>query len=131
MVSIRPVPHHATSGGYPRTFAWRSGARPLAAEIFLDPRVIGLEVDNPGARAAGGAACPIPAGGATVHHSRTLHYTGPNRSDGPRRAYILTFGTPRKPRATPRRFYWLEQQKTKWQERHTAAKASPERSGGA
>jgi ectoine hydroxylase-related dioxygenase (phytanoyl-CoA dioxygenase family) len=99
--------------------------------IGNDPRVIGLEVDDPEARAAGGAACPIPAGGATVHHSRTLHYTGPNRSDGPRRAYILTFGTPRKPRATPRRFYWLEQQKTKWQERHTAAKASPEGSGGA
>jgi ectoine hydroxylase-related dioxygenase (phytanoyl-CoA dioxygenase family) len=99
--------------------------------IGNDPRVIGLEVDDPAARAAGSAACPIPAGGATVHHSRTLHYTGPNRSDGPRRAYILTFGAPRKQRATPRRFYWLELQKTKWQERHTPAMTSPDGSDGA
>ena len=89
--------------------------------IGNDPRIIGLEVDEPQKLAAGAVACPIPAGGATVHHSRMLHYTSPNHSDGPRRAYILTFGTPRKQRATPRNFYWLEQQKTKWQERHTAA----------
>jgi ectoine hydroxylase-related dioxygenase (phytanoyl-CoA dioxygenase family) len=94
--------------------------------IGNDPRIIGLEVDDPEAHADRGIACPLPAGGATVHHSRTLHYTGPNRSDGPRRAYILTFGTPRQPRATPRHFYWQEQQQTKWQERHAAAKSAPE-----
>ena len=98
--------------------------------IGNDPRVIGLEVDDPETHAAGNAACPIPAGGATVHHSRTLHYTGPNRSDGPRRAYILTFGTPRRQRATPRRFEWQELQQTKWQERQAAAQAARDRSGG-
>jgi len=36
--------------------------------------------------------CPIPAGGATLHHSRTLHYAGPNESDDYRRAWILHFG---------------------------------------
>jgi hypothetical protein len=26
-------------------------------------------------------ACPLPTGGATVHHPLTLHYTGANQSD--------------------------------------------------
>src|SRR6185436_14247207 len=85
--------------------------------IGHDPRVVGLEVDSAEALAPKAAACPIPAGGATVHHSRTLHYTGPNQSDGPRRAYILGFGTPPQPRTVARNFYWLAQQQTKWQER--------------
>jgi ectoine hydroxylase-related dioxygenase (phytanoyl-CoA dioxygenase family) len=89
--------------------------------IGNDPRVIGLEVDNPEALAVYSVACPLPPGGATIHHSRTLHFTGPNRSNTPRRAYILMFGTPPKPRATPRNFYWLAQQKTQWQERRAAA----------
>lgn len=37
-------------------------------------------------------ACPIPAGGATIHTPLTLHYTGPNRSDDVRRAWIIHFG---------------------------------------
>lgn len=89
--------------------------------IGHDPRIIGLEVDGADALAAGAVACPIPAGGATVHHCRTLHYTGPNRSNGPRRAYILAFGTPPQQRAVARDFYWLAQQQTKWQERRAAA----------
>jgi hypothetical protein len=59
--------------------------------------------------------------GATIHHCRTLHYTGPNHSDGPRRAYILGFGTPPKKRAVARDFYWLVMQQTKWHERVKAA----------
>lgn len=89
--------------------------------IGNDPRVIGLEVDEPERVAAGAVACPIPAGGATIHHGRTLHYTGPNQSNQPRRAYIMIFETPRKPRATPREFPWLAIQRTKWQERSAAA----------
>jgi ectoine hydroxylase-related dioxygenase (phytanoyl-CoA dioxygenase family) len=34
-------------------------------------------------------ACEISAGDATVHHEGTLHYTPPNVSDRPRRAYIF------------------------------------------
>ncbi len=35
-------------------------------------------------------ACPLPAGGATIHAYSTPHYTGPNRSrTRPRRAYIV------------------------------------------
>lgn len=89
--------------------------------IGNDPRVVGLEVDEAQTRAVGAVACPLPAGGATIHHSRTLHYTGPNRTAEPRRAYILAFGLPRKQRATARDFYWLAQQKTSWQERRAAA----------
>jgi ectoine hydroxylase-related dioxygenase (phytanoyl-CoA dioxygenase family) len=36
-------------------------------------------------------ACPLAAGGATFHHCRTLHYTGPNTSPEQRRAFALTF----------------------------------------
>lgn len=33
--------------------------------------------------------CPLPPGGCTIHGPYTLHHTGPNRSDVPRRALIL------------------------------------------
>jgi ectoine hydroxylase-related dioxygenase (phytanoyl-CoA dioxygenase family) len=39
----------------------------------------------------GAIACPLPAGGATVHFCRTLHHTGPNTSAEPRRALIMGF----------------------------------------
>jgi ectoine hydroxylase-related dioxygenase (phytanoyl-CoA dioxygenase family) len=89
--------------------------------IGNDPKVIGLEVDNPEAMSKGGVACELPAGGATIHSSKTLHYTGPNVSAGPRRAYILGFGAPPTPLDEPRDFYWLEQQRTAWHERVEAA----------
>lgn len=38
---------------------------------------------------ADAVACDLPAGGATVHLTGTPHYTGPNRTDRPRRAYIF------------------------------------------
>lgn len=91
--------------------------------IGNDPRIVGLEVDAPAALMANAVACPLPPGGATIHHCKTLHYTGPNGSSEPRRAYILAFGAlPRKLDA-PRRFIWLEQQHTQWQARYGAAKA--------
>lgn len=40
-------------------------------------------------------ACPLRAGGATVHLEGTPHYTPPNSSaDRPRRAYIMTWRNP-------------------------------------
>ena len=41
------------------------------------------------------AAVPVPlrAGHATVHHPRTLHHSGPNRTDRRRRAYATEFQT--------------------------------------
>jgi len=36
-------------------------------------------------------ACPLAAGGATIHHPGVLHHTAPNDSDDPRVAWILQF----------------------------------------
>jgi ectoine hydroxylase-related dioxygenase (phytanoyl-CoA dioxygenase family) len=51
-------------------------------------------------------ACPLPAGHATVHHGRTLHFAGPNRSPEARYAFILSFEIPPEPLRTARNFYW-------------------------
>jgi ectoine hydroxylase-related dioxygenase (phytanoyl-CoA dioxygenase family) len=39
-------------------------------------------------------ACPLPAGGATIHYGKTLHFTSGNHSTEPRRAYIVSCGDP-------------------------------------
>jgi ectoine hydroxylase-related dioxygenase (phytanoyl-CoA dioxygenase family) len=87
-----------------------------------DPRIHGLEVD-PVVDLSNPMVCPLPAGGATLHLSRTLHYTAPNRSDAPRRAYIMGFGLPPRPRATPRDFYWNARKQTAREERARAAQS--------
>jgi ectoine hydroxylase-related dioxygenase (phytanoyl-CoA dioxygenase family) len=66
-------------------------------------------------------ACPIPAGGITIHHCRTFHYTGPNLTDQPRRAYILSFAVPSKLRTTKRIFPWQLFKRTASEERHRVA----------
>lgn len=48
-----------------------------------------LETDDVDASKA--VACPLKAGGATLHMSKTMHYTAPNETDVPRRAWILNF----------------------------------------
>jgi len=57
-----------------------------------DPAVHTLITDD--ADPSQAVACPLPAGGVTIHQPKTLHYTGPNRTDQTRRAYILFFGCP-------------------------------------
>jgi ectoine hydroxylase-related dioxygenase (phytanoyl-CoA dioxygenase family) len=89
--------------------------------INNDPRIHGLEVDDADTSTA--VACPLPAGGCTIHHNRTLHYTGPNRSDIPRRAYILGFGMAPKPRSESRVFYWNRMKQTPRQQRADTARA--------
>ncbi len=76
-----------------------------------DVRIHALEMVQPPAMASA-VACPLPPGGATFHSSRTLHYTGPNRSDINRRAYILSGGTPATPRTDGRTFPWNEIKQT-------------------
>lgn len=85
-----------------------------------DVRVHGLETVAP-VDTSQEVACPLPPGGCTIHHCRTLHYAGANRSDLPRRAYIMTFRLPPVPRIAPRRFEWLERRQAARQQR--AAKA--------
>lgn len=88
-----------------------------------DTRVHGLEIvaDVDTSQAV---ACPIPAGGVTIHGSRTMHYTGANNSDIPRRALILGFGAPSTPRTDGRRFPWNEAKRTAREARRQAAQAA-------
>lgn len=91
-----------------------------------DPRIHALELDGletMGDLLATAVTCPLPAGGATFHASRTFHYTGPNRSDGPRRAHVLGFGLPTTPRTDGRRFPWNESKRTAREERRRASAA--------
>lgn len=90
--------------------------------IGNDTRVHGLELVDP-LDTSKAVACPIPAGGATVHASTTLHYAGPNRSAEPRRAYIMIFMVPPKKLDTPRDFHWLKRRHTARDEREAAAKS--------
>ncbi|WP_260724117.1 phytanoyl-CoA dioxygenase family protein [Dactylosporangium roseum] len=57
--------------------------------IDNDDRVRGLMTDD--VDPSSGVACPLGPGGAVVHDFRTPHYAGPNRTDQPRRAYVLVF----------------------------------------
>ena len=75
-----------------------------------DVRVHALEIIE--ADVSGAVACPIPAGGCTIHGSRTLHYAGPNRTDRPRRALIVCGGAPASERTDDRRFPWNERKRT-------------------
>jgi len=87
--------------------------------INHDPRIHGLEVE--GADISSAVACPLPPGGATIHNNRTLHYTGANRSEIPRRAYILGFGIAAVPRADERRFLWNDIKQTPRDQREKTA----------
>lgn len=85
--------------------------------INHDPRIHGLEVDEPEKWASKGVACPVPAGGASLHAAFMLHYAGPNRTDRPRRAYTLTFRLPPVKRDVPIDNYWSRNQQTARAER--------------
>lgn len=76
-----------------------------------DPKVHAIECTG-GFDAATTVPCPVSAGGATIHHGRTLHYAGPNGSDAPRYAYILAFEVPPKPTASRRDFFWNREKQT-------------------
>lgn len=76
--------------------------------INNDPRIHGLEADDGFYDASKAVACPIPAGGCTIHLSRTYHHAGPNNSDITRRALILGFGTKAVEREKKRIFPWQE-----------------------
>lgn len=96
--------------------------------INNDPRIHGLELaPESNADTSHPAICPLPAGGATFHPSRTLHFTAANHSNRPRRALIMMFGAPpvrRESLSLPvRRFIWAENQATARTQRAMTAKA--------
>lgn len=71
-----------------------------------DPFVHVLELKDP---VDTSAAVPIPleAGAATFHHSRTIHYAGPNRGKRIRRAWANEFQTSPVQRAEPHDRPWV------------------------
>jgi len=95
-----PVLRHASPGGDPRVHA-------LECVEGFDP--------------ADAVACPLPPGGCTIHHCRTLHHAGANRSSIPRRAYIQGFALPTEgnPRLSPE-FPWNLEKQTANQQRKKA-----------
>lgn len=70
-----PMPEHHVASGAPG-----DSGRLLA--IVNPEEVLPLDL---------AVKCPLKAGSATVHGYSTPHYTGPNRSDRGRRAFIFSF----------------------------------------
>ena len=81
----------------------------LHRHINNDPLIHGLVTDDVGPSEA--IACPLSPGGATFHHSRTLHYTAPNKTDNPRRAYILVCSGPTMKRDKPAHRPWQAEER--------------------
>ncbi len=84
-----------------------------------DPRKHGLEALGVCEEAA--ISCPLPAGGATVHHWLTCHGAHANASATPRRAYVICFGAASDRPLVSREYPWNRRQVT---ERHRRYRAS-------
>ncbi len=94
---------------------FRNGRR-LAAQIFdVEPDLHGLLTDEVDPTPA--APVPLPAGGAALHHCRTLHYSGPNRSGRMRRAYTNEFQAEPTPRGEPYARPWFREMNASWARR--------------
>jgi ectoine hydroxylase-related dioxygenase (phytanoyl-CoA dioxygenase family) len=70
--------------------------------VAPEPLVLDPPVDVSGA-----VSCPLPAGGATAHYCRTLHFAGSNTSARPRRALTAIFHGPPSERTKPLDRHWL------------------------
>lgn len=84
-----------------------------------DPRKSALECIGDFDREAA-VLCPLPPGGAAIHHCRTIHGAGPNTSGQPRRAYILGFRGVPKPAPERAMYAWLTARETPAAERARA-----------
>jgi ectoine hydroxylase-related dioxygenase (phytanoyl-CoA dioxygenase family) len=56
-------------------------------------------------------ACELPAGAATIHAGRTLHFAGANASNAPRRALVFGFRAPSVLLPEPNHYPW---QRPEW-----------------
>jgi Phytanoyl-CoA dioxygenase (PhyH) len=77
----------------------------------LDVRTHALECSGE-FNAEDSIACPLSAGGCTIHNSRIIHRTTDNRSGTNRYAYILVFAAPQTPAEDVQSFPWLEKRRT-------------------
>ena len=76
------------------------GSHQLDVLRYREPPGEPLVLDQP-VDVSRAVACPLAPGGATFHHCRTLHYTAPNTSARPRRAFTTIFHGPRTERTPP------------------------------
>jgi hypothetical protein len=108
-------------------FVPKSNHGPLLQHRHLhdDPRIHGLEAI--GVDEARALYCPLPAGGATIHHNMTLHSAGPNISDVPRWAYAMGFGLRSADPVVPREFAWNRTSRTARNARFAKSLAGRER----
>ncbi len=84
-----------------------------------DPRITALECIG-SFMPEDATLCPLPPGGAVMHHCRTLHSAGPNQSDSPRCAYILSFRGPVRPNPAFAGYAWNAVKHTAAQDRSQA-----------
>lgn len=54
-----------------------------------DPTGSFMKTDDDEIELSNKIVCQLPAGGATIHHRLTLHHSGPNRTNMPRRALVI------------------------------------------
>lgn len=73
-----------------------------------DDRAQGLELEPGDWDLSNAVACPLAAGGGTVHGGKMLHYTGANRAAVPRRAWIIMASAPAPKRLIPALRPWVE-----------------------
>ena len=86
-----------------------------------DPRIHGLEAVSP-PDLTHCVPVPMPAGGAVIHHSRTMHSAGVNTSNQPRRAYILGYSVQSRPHQRLTRDYpWNLEKQTAREQRELHA----------
>jgi hypothetical protein len=90
--------------------------RPIGGDV----RIHGLEMVDAGVT-KGAVACPLPAGGVTIHRNRTAHFARANTTPEPRRALILGTGLPNRPFPVRRAFPWNEVKQTARDERARAS----------
>jgi ectoine hydroxylase-related dioxygenase (phytanoyl-CoA dioxygenase family) len=68
-----------------------SHRRPILDHHQNDVFVGGVPSDLPEVAMDKAVAVVVPAGGMSVHHSRTLHASAPNRSNKPRRLFLIEY----------------------------------------
>lgn len=84
-----------------------------------DPRIHGLEALGVDENKA--VYCPLPVGGATIHHHRTLHGAGANVTAQHRWAYAMGFGVRTSVPTVSREYAWNRSIRTARESRYVSS----------